>query len=120
MKNIETGNVVLRMSITKSTLGKYMLIKPKFDVVIENLELQLSNVSLKQSDSHQCNVCCGGFKSKGYLDQHLAKKHDTALKPHKCDECDKILQSKRNLTEHTKKVHRSCKALIDLIKVPKK
>ena len=76
---------------------------------MENLELYLSNVSLKESDSHQCNVCGGGFISKGYLDQHLAKKHDIALKPHKCDECDKILQSKRNLTEHIKKVHRSCK-----------
>ena len=86
------------MEADLSNIRKIYVDKPKFDVVIEDLELQLSNVSLKQSDSHQCNVCGGGFKSKGYLDQHLAKKHDTALKPHQCDECDKILQYKRNLT----------------------
>ena len=68
------------MEADLSNIRKIYVDKPKFDVVIEDLELQLSNVSLKQSDSHQCNVCGGGFKSKGYLDQHLAKKHDTALK----------------------------------------
>ena len=68
------------MEADLSNIRKIYVDKPKFDVVIEDLEMQLSNVSLKQSDSHQCNVCGGGFKRKGYLDQHLAKKHDTALK----------------------------------------
>ena len=100
---------VVIMEADLSSIRKIYVDNPKSDVVMEKLGLHLSNVSLKESDSHQCNVCGGGFISKGYLDQHLAKKHDTALKPHKCDECDKILQSKRNLTEHIKKVHRSCK-----------
>ena len=74
---IEGIDLAVPLGISKADLRnirKIYVDKPKFDVVIKNLELQLSNVSLKQSDSHQCNVCGGGFKSKGYLDQHLAKK----------------------------------------------
>ena len=77
---------------------------------IKDLEQKLGSITLDETASFVCKDCGGGFKSKGYLEQHREKKHGEILKPYKCDECDKILQSKRNLEEHVIKLHRSCKA----------
>ena len=93
-----------------SNLQKMKIQETLADDVLENLGEKLGRISLKEDEAFMCVACGGGFKSKGYLDQHMEKKHGNVLKPHKCEECDKILQSKRNLEEHVKKIHRSCKA----------
>ena len=75
---------------------------------VEDLAEKIEKMKL-DSEEFTCIDCGGGFKSKGYLDQHREKKHGDVAKPLECHECNKILKSKRNLEDHIEKLHRTCK-----------
>ena len=76
---------------------------------LDEVITKLKNVSINKAKEFACADCGGSFTSKGYLEQHMGKKHGEVIKPFMCTECSKVLQSKRNLEDHIQKMHRTCK-----------